>query len=214
MKCYLYSKERRQRDGKPDFFVCKWVGIIGDANAEKSIEHEGVAMLNIAAVQARQINLTKSIFPVTDEEVPLWNKTLKSQITVTRNEDGTAELKVNKDKEGNPREPKDCVWTNLLYIQVPLAEISDKVRKIRFENSQGKVITQSFITVIGIADVNDKWAETQTADEMAKANLATNLANGVYLDVTDEEDNDELEAKMPSKERRVDLKGATEDEED
>ena len=35
MLCYLQTKMRKPREGKPDFFVCTWLGIQGDKDAKK-----------------------------------------------------------------------------------------------------------------------------------------------------------------------------------
>lgn len=185
MLCYLYSKELRKRVGKPDFFVCKWVGVIGDVNADKAetIKENGKTrkVLSIKAVKARQINLTKCIFPASDNEVKEWDKVLQplKQINFDTTTGAIEEVDVNSN-------PDECVWLNLCYKQIQLSEISDSVKKIEYTKSNGEIAKQDYITVIGFADDNGDWAEDLTAVETARNNLVNGLSNGTYIDVTEE----------------------------
>ena len=199
MLCYLQSAELRPREGKLPFFICKWQGVIGDTNADKVTEQtDGVVRINVKAALARNITLTKSIFPADEEALNDWKKLLKCRVMYVpkKDENGAYE----KDEHGNyvlsekvKEENKNKCVVNLLYKQVELSSISDEVKKIEFTTSDGRVMKQNFITVIGFADENDAWAEEITPEEMAANNLRTNLANGTYIDITDEEE--EKEAK-------------------
>lgn len=197
MLCYLQSAELRPRDGKLPFFICKWQGVIGDTSADKvTDEGNGVVRVNVKAALARNITLTKSIFPADEEALSEWKKLLKCRVMYVpeKNENGT----YKKDDNGNyilnekvKEENKNKCVVNLLYKQVDLASISDEVKRIEFTTSDGRVMKQNFITVIGFADETDVWAEELTPEEMAANNLRTNLANGTYVDITDEEEKKE-----------------------
>lgn len=199
MLCYLQSAELRPREGKLPFFICKWQGVIGDTNADKVTEQEnGVVRINVKAALARNITLTKSIFPADEEALNDWKKLLKCRVMYVpkKDENGAYE----KDENGNyilsekvKEENKNKCVVNLLYKQVELSSISNEVKRIEFTTSDGRVMKQSFITVIGFADENDNWVEEITPEEMAANNLRTNLANGTYIDITDEKE--EKEAK-------------------
>lgn len=184
MLCYLQSKLRKQRDGKPDFFVCTWVGIQGDKDAKKTTKDDkGRKVINVKAAKARNITLTKCIFPVDEDSVDEWNENLIPMKLLTIDED-TEEIKEKKIKDS----PDDCTWLPLCYKQVPLKDISDVVKRIQFTSNAGKIIKQNFITVIGFADNDGNWDEDLTAEETALNNLNNNLSNGVYVDITDEEE--------------------------
>lgn len=205
MLCYLQSAELRPRDGKLPFFICKWQGVIGDTNADKVTEQaDGVVRINVKAALARNITLTKSIFPADEEALNDWKKLLKCRVMYVpkKDENGAYE----KDENGNyvlsekvKEENKNKCVVNLLYKQVELSSINDEVKKIEFTTSDGRVMKQSFITVIGFADENDNWAEEITLEEMAANNLRTNLANGTYTDITDEEEKEAKPTKAESK---------------
>lgn len=205
MLCYLQSAELRPRDGKLPFFICKWQGVIGDTNADKVTEQaDGVVRINVKAALARNITLTKSIFPADEEALNDWKKLLKCRVMYVpkKDENGAYE----KDENGNyilsekvKEENKNKCVVNLLYKQVELSSISDEVKKIEFTTSDGRVMKQTFITVIGFADEKDVWAEEITPEEMAANNLRTNLANGTYIDITDEEEKEAKPTKAESK---------------
>lgn len=215
MLCYLQSAELRPRDGKLPFFICKWQGVIGDTSADKvTDEGNGVVRINVKAALARNITLTKSIFPADEEALSDWKKLLKCRVMYVpeKNEDGT----YKKDDNGNyilnekvKEENKNKCVVNLLYKQVDLTSISDDVKRIEFTTSDGRVIKQKFITVIGFADEKDVWAEEITPEEMAANNLRTNLANGTYIDISDEEE--EKEAK-PTKAKSKESTQASDDD--
>lgn len=184
MLCFLSSKLRKSRDGKPDYFVCNWTGISGDVNAKKVVKDEqGRMKLNLTAVKARTINLTKCIFPVSDEEVKAWDDALDPLIEITVDEE-TGEI--NEKRRNSKLE--DCTALDLCYVQVPLSSISETVKRIQFMSNSGKLIKQNFITVIGLADEKGNWAEDLTAEETALNNLNNNLNSGVYTDITEEEE--------------------------
>ena len=163
MLCYLQSAELRPREGKLPFFICKWQGVIGDTSADKvTDEGNGVVRINVKAALARNIILTKSIFPADEEALSDWKKLLKCRVMYVpeKNEDGT----YKKDDNGNyilnervKEENKNKCVVNLLYKQVDLASISDEVKRIEFTTSDGRVMKQSFITVIGfIRETNNR----------------------------------------------------------
>ncbi|QOR56918.1 hypothetical protein [uncultured phage cr60_1] len=185
MLCYLQSKMKKEREGKPDFFVCTWVGTIGDVNAEKVIKDPktGRLKINIEAAKARTITLTKCIFPVSDEEATKWDKALEPLVELVVDKE-TGEI---TEKTRNTK-VDDCLSLDLCYKQVPLKDISDTVKQIQFTSNSGRLIKQNFITVIGFADSDGNWAEQQSAEETALTNLNNNLSSGVYLDITDEEE--------------------------
>lgn len=185
MLCYLQSKMKKEREGKPDFFVCTWVGTIGDVNAEKVIKDPktGRLKINIEAAKARTITLTKCIFPVSDEEATKWDKALEPLVELVVDKE-TGEI---TEKTRNAK-VDDCLNLDLCYKQVPLKDISDTVKQIQFTSNSGRLIKQNFITVIGFADSDGNWAEQQSAEETALTNLNNNLSSGVYLDITDEEE--------------------------
>ena len=205
MLCYLQSAELRPRDGKLPFFICKWQGVVGDTSADKvTDEGNGVVRINVKAALARNITLTKSIFPADEEALSEWKKLLKCRVMYVpeKNEDGTYKKNDNGNyilNEKVKEENKNKCVVNLLYKQVDLASISDEVKRIEFTTSDGRVMKQSFITVIGFADETDNWAEEITPEEMAANNLRTNLANGTYIDITDEEEETAKPAKTESK---------------
>ena len=215
MLCYLQSAELRPRDGKLPFFICKWQGVIGDTSADKvTDEGNGVVRINVKAALARNITLTKSIFPADEEALSEWKKLLKCRVMYVpeKNEDGT----YKKDDNGNyilnekvKEENKNKCMVNLLYKQVDLASISDEVKRIEFTTSDGRLMKQKFITVIGFADERDNWAEEITPEEMAANNLRTNLANGTYIDITDEEE--EKEAKPTKTESKKSTQASDDD---
>lgn len=189
MECYLASKLRKPREGKPDFFVCQWVGVQGDAEAKKTKKDaKGRKVVNISAAKARTITLTKCIFPVTDEAVKEWDEVLEPMVLLKLDKD-TDEI---TDKKVNDS-PDDCTWLNLCYIQVPLSKISDTIKRIQFQSNAGKILKQDFITVIGLADEDGVWAEELTPEETAKNNLINNLSNDVYIDITNVDDSDKDE---------------------
>lgn len=182
MLCYLSSKLRKPREGKPDFFVCQWIGVLGDVNAKKTAKDEkGRKVINVKAAKARTITLTKCIFPVDDESVKEWDDNLEplTELKLDKETGEITEKKVNKNVD-------DCTWLHLVYISVPLSSISDTVKRIQFTSNAGKVLKQDFITVIGLADDEDVWAEDLTPEETAKNNLINNLSNDVYIDITNE----------------------------
>lgn len=185
MLCYLQSKMRKKRDGKPDFFVCTWVGALGDTTAEKVIKDPktGRLKINIEAAKARTITLTKCIFPVSDEEVAAWDKVLEPMTELLIDKE-TGEI---TEKTRNTK-IDDCLNLDLCYKQVPLEDINNKVKRIQFYSNSGKLIKQNFITVIGLADESGNWAEDLTVEETALNNLNNNLSSGVYYDITNEEE--------------------------
>ena len=215
MLCYLQSAELRPRDGKLPFFICKWQGVIGDTSADKvTDEGNGVVRINVKAALARNITLTKSIFPADEEALSDWKKLLKCRVMYVpeKNEDGT----YKKDDNGNyilnekvKEENKNKCVVNLLYKQVDLASISDEVKRIEYTTSDGRIMKQSFITVIGFADEKDVWAEEITPEEMAANNLRANLANGTYIDISDEEE--EKEAKPTKAESKKSTQASDDD---
>ena len=208
MLCYLQSAELRPREGKTPFFICRWNGVQGDANAEKVTEKDGIVRINVKAALARTITLTKSIFPVDHEALKEWAKLLKCRkMTMPKkDEDGNYLKDDNGDYVMNEKiveENANKTVVNLIYKQVPLSRISDEVKRIEFITNDGRTMRQDFITVIGFADENDNWAEEQTPEDMALNNLNTNLGNGTYTDVTDEEEDKPTRAvssEKPSKE--------------
>lgn len=208
MLCYLQSAELRPRDGKLPFFICRWQGVLGDTSADKvSDEGNGVVRINVKAALARNITLTKSIFPADEEALNDWKKLLKCRVMYIPEKDDNGNYV--KDDNGNyilkeriKEENKNKCVVNLLYKQVDLSAISDEVKRIEFTTSDGRVMKQNFITVIGFADENDVWAEEITPEEMATNNLRTNLANGTYLDISDEEEKPSKPAKTESKESK------------
>ena len=193
MLCYLQSAELRPRDGKTPFFICRWNGLQGDVTAEKVKEENGLTRINVKAALARTITLTKSIFPVDNDALKDWAKMLKCRKMVMpkKDEDGNYLRDDNGDyvlMEKIIEENANKTIVNLIYKQVALSKISDAVKKIEYVTSDGRVMRQDFITIIGFADKDDVWAEEQTPEDMALNNLNTNLGNGTYIDVTDDED--------------------------
>lgn len=185
MLCYLQTKMKKEREGKPDFFVCTWVGAMGDTKAEKVIKDPktGRLKINIEAAKARTITLTKCIFPVSDEEVGAWDKALEPMTELIVDKE-TGEI---TEKTRNTK-IDDCLNLDLCYKQIPLKDINDTVKQIQFTSNSGKLIKQNFITVIGFADSDGNWAEDLTAEETALNNLNNNLSSGVYIDITNEEE--------------------------
>lgn len=204
MLCYLQSAELRPRDGKLPFFICKWSGVQGDVNAEQVKEENGLFRINIKAATARTISLTKSIFPVDEAALNLWKQNLKCRVMYVPKKDDKGNY--IKDDNGNyvlnekiVDENANKTVINLIYKQVPLKSISEDVKKIEFTTSDGRVLRQDYVTVIGFADEHDIWAEEQTPEQMALTNLNTNLSNGTYLDVSDEVDTEEKQLHSKSK---------------
>lgn len=185
MLCYLQTKMRKPREGKPDFFVCTWLGVQGDKDAKKTIRDPktGRLKINIAAAKARNITLTKCIFPVDDNDVKEWDEVLEPMTELILDSE-TGEI---TEKQRNKR-LDDCLSLDLCYKQIPLKDINDEVKRIQFYSNSGKLIKQNFITVIGLADENGDWAEDLTAEETALNNLNNNLSSGVYIDITNEEE--------------------------
>lgn len=196
MRCYLLEVEVRPRDGKVPFLICKWVGIDGDASASKFITDPktGKKRVNLAAAKARQITLNKSIFPLTKEDLIDWIKGLDCQVLVKPDKE-TGEL-IRKEYE---RTLQECTELNLVYKQVPLAELNCEFKSISYYTAAGVLKTQNFVTVIGFADESDNWAETLSPTEMAQNNLNTNLANGTYFEADETAEKEEPKAKTETK---------------
>lgn len=203
MKCYCSEIEVRPREGKTPFLICKWIGIDGDANASKFITDPktGKKRVNLAAAKARQITLNKSIFPLTKEDLLDWVKGLDCQV-LTKPDKETGEP-IRKEYE---RSLQECTELNLVYKQVPLAELNCEFKAISYYTAAGILKTQNFVTVIGFADESDEWAETLTPVEMAQNNLNTNLANGTYFEA------EEAEKKEEPKEAKTEKKSETKSE--
>lgn len=184
MLCYLDSVEVRPREGKLPFFVCTWNGISGDNNAAQIVERNGKRFVNLQAAKERNVILTKSIFPASEEKLAMWAQNLICRRVVIPKKDSNGKFTDELDEVIN-EENAQKTWLNLVYIQVPLTAISDDIKLIEFTDKSGNVHRQSYITVIGFADELDKWSEDLTPEEMAKNNLTANLNNGTYLDVSD-----------------------------
>lgn len=206
MLCYLSEIEIRPRDGKTPFLICKWIGIDGDAQASKFITDPktGKKRINLAAAKARQITLNKSIFPLTKEDMLEWIKGMEYQVLR------------KPDADGNIEEKKfdtilqDCTQINLVYKQVPLSELDCEYKAISYYTTAGVLKTQNFITVIGFADEDDNWAESQSPIEMAQSNLNTNLTNGTYFEADEaskasEEEKKSAEEKKSTKNDKSDV---------
>lgn len=185
MLCYLQTKMRKQREGKPDFFVCTWLGVQGDKDAKKTLKDPktGRLKINITAAKARNITLTKCIFPIDDADVKEWDEVLEPMTELILDSE-TGEI---TEKQRN-KKLDDCLSLDLCYKQVLLKDINDEVKRIQFYSNAGKLIKQNFITVIGLADEDGNWAEDLTAEETALNNLNNNLSSGVYVDITNEEE--------------------------
>lgn len=208
MLCYLTEIELRPREGKTPMLLCKWVGVDGDAKAEKFITDPktGKKRVNLNAVKARQIVLNKNIFPLTKEDAAEWVKGADYQIFRKPDADGVlGEKKFDVKLD-------DCTCMNLLYKQVPLSELDCEYKAISYYTNANVLKTQTYVTVIGFADENDVWAESLTPQEMAQNNLNTNLANGTYFEAVDEEDGEDKPLKLEEKEvdKKVDKTVATE----
>lgn len=185
MLCYLQTKMRKPREGKPDFFVCTWLGVQGDKDAKKTVKDPktGRLKINITAAKARNITLTKCIFPVDDDDVKEWDEVLEPMTELILDSE-TGEI---AEKQRN-KKLDDCLSLDLCYKQIPLKDINDEIKRIQFYSNAGKLIKQNFITVIGLADEDGNWAEDLTAEETALNNLNNNLSSGVYIDITNEEE--------------------------
>lgn len=219
MLCYLQSAELRPREGKTPFFICRWNGVQGDVDAEKVKEENGLTRINVKAALARTITLTKSIFPVDTDALKEWAKLLKCRkMTMPKkDEDGNYLKDDNGDYVMNEKiveENANKTIVNLIYKQVALSKINDEVKRIEFTTADGRIIRQDFITVIGFADENDVWAEEQTPEDMALNNLNTNLGNGTYIDVTDEEDEKPTKVNKSSEKPSKDESKETKSESD
>lgn len=206
MLCYLQSAELRPREGKTPFFICKWNGIQGDVNAEKVKEENGLTRINVKAALARTITLTKSIFPVDEQALKDWAKLLKCRkMSIPKKDDNGEYVKDDNGEyeltEKIVEENANKTIVNLIYKQVPLSKISEDIKRIEFTTVDGRVMRQDFITVIGFADDKDEWAEEQTPEDMALNNLNTNLNNGTYIDITDEEEEKPKETSKPKAEK-------------
>lgn len=210
MLCYLSELELRPREGKTPFLICKWIGIDGDANASKFVvdPKTGKTRINLAAAKARQITLNKSIFPVSVEDTKDWIKGMKYQV-FRKPDKETGEL-VEK-KFDNTLE--QCTCLNLLYKAVPLSKISE-LKAISYYTAAGVLKTQNFVTVIGFADENDVWAESQTPEEMALSNLNTNLANGTYWEAEEEAEVKQEKKEEPKAEAKAEKKEEEKSEDD
>lgn len=194
MLCYLSEIEIRPRDGKTPFLICKWIGIDGDAQASKFITDPktGKKRINLAAAKARQITLNKSIFPLTKEDMAEWVKGMEYQVLRKPNSDGEIEEKKFDTIL------QDCTQINLVYKQIPLSDLNCEYKAISYYTASGVLKTQNYVTVIGFADEDDNWAESQTPIEMAQNNLNTNLANGTYFEAEAEE----VEVEKPKAEAK------------
>lgn len=180
MLCYLDSIEERPREGKVSFFICTWKGQSGDADAQKIVDRDGRRTINLVAAKAREITITKSIFPTDEEQFKAWGKELICR-RVLLVDKATGELK-EYINEANVKK----TYINLLYVNVPLASIHPTCRLIEYYDKSGNLHKSNTVTVVGFADENDIWAEDLSPEDMAKNNLLTNLNNGTYTDVTEE----------------------------
>ncbi len=183
MLCILDSVEVRPRINNPlPLFICTWVGVIGDSNAPKK---DANGLLNSKRVQAREIQLTKNIFPVSEDDFKDWAQMLLCRRVIVPKKDSngnyTSELQVLETPE-NAGKTK----AYLIYKQIPLAKLGCDFSAIEFINRNGESQRQTYVNVIGWADANDNWDESQTPEEMAMANLNRNLDSGVYTPIFEE----------------------------
>lgn len=193
MLCTLQRVEIRPRVGKLPFYICTWNGVLGDPNAPLFIKGaDGSMKVNTAAAKARNITLTKSIFPVDDTTLAGWWDLFKGAPVVVipkKGADGSYMVDdsgtyvTEETVNSNPTK----ITLNLVYVQVPLNDIVDDCKAIRYTDSKGIEHTQTYITVIGFADDNNVWCEDSTPRETALRNYLTNVASGVYECLDDEE---------------------------
>lgn len=183
MLCYLDTVEVRPRvNNTLPLFVCTWLGVVGDAKAEG---RESDGFLNVQRLKARNIQLTKNIFPLDEEDFKYWVNNLLCRRVIIPKKDSSGNFTDELQEVLSP-ENSQKTKVNLIYKQVPLSAITKDVKAIEYINRQGEQVTQSYINVIGWATKSDEWAEDQTPEEMALTNFNRNLENGTYTPVYSE----------------------------
>lgn len=187
MLCYLDTVEVRPRVNNPlPLFVCTWLGVVGDATAQG---RESDGFLNINRLKARNIQLTKNIFPLDENDFKYWIQNLICRRVIIPKKDTNGAFTDELQEVVTP-ENSQKTKVNLIYKQVPLSAIVKDVKAVQYINKAGEEVTQSYINVIGWATKNDEWAEDQTPEEMALTNFNRNVETGAYTPIYSEPANE------------------------
>ena len=195
MLCYLDTVEVRPRVNNPlPLFVCTWLGVVGDANAPQKNAN---GFLNINRLKARNIQLTKNIFPLDESDFKTWVNTLLCRRVIIPKKDANGAFTDELTEVLSP-ENTGKTKVNLIYKQVPLAVITKGVKAVQYINKQGEEVTQSYINVIGWADESDNWAEDLSPEEMALTNFNRNIETGTYTPVYEEVKNPDTQINSGS----------------
>ena len=189
IECNLIKIEKRIRTNGSKYIVCTWSGGTGDINAPVIVN----GRLNLTAAKARNVTLVKCLFPATEEMFQAyWNKEtgLKALTRVATSE------KTGKTQEVTQCENiEDTTRVGLCYERIPLENISNEIKCIGFNGSDGTIHKQNYINVIGWADEKGEWAEDITAQEMARNNLNRGLLDGTYWVLNGDEDGDNISSE-------------------
>lgn len=230
MLCYLQSVriiERQTNKNLPPLLSCTWVGQSGETGTEKTVKKNGVKLLNFKAALARTTQLTKGIFPTSDEELKQWLQQLtplewqtgnRLSFLDEDNEESGYYGKMLKERFGEIKgicnvaenlSDEELTRAYLLYEQIPIKDLDKEHEFVYYIDSKGNEAKLNAVTAIGYADVNDDGNEVWATDgqespfDMAKRNYNNNVAAGAYyFESFNDEETEETEEKEPEKEEK------------
>lgn len=225
MLCYLQSVriiERQSNKSLPPLLSCTWVGQSGETGTEKTVKKDGKKLLNFKAALARTTQLTKGIFPTSDDELKQWLQQLTPLDWQTgnrmsffdgENEEANEYKKMLKERLGETNgicnvaenlSDGELTQAYLLYEQIPVKDIDKEHEFVYYTDTKGNEAKLSTITAIGYAELDDNDNEVWATDgqespfDMAKRNYNNNVAAGAYYFESFNE-NEETEEKESEK---------------
>lgn len=231
MLCYLQSVriiERQSNKSLPPLLSCTWVGQSGETGTEKTVKKNGVKLLNFKAALARTTQLTKGIFPTSDDELKQWLEQLQPLDWQTANRmsffdeenEETEDYKKmlierfgKSDKICRVAEnlsDEELTKAYLLYEQIPVKDIDKEHEFVYYTDTRGNEAKLNAITAIGYADIDDNGNEVWATDgqesplDLAKRNYNNNVAAGAYYfeSFNEEETEEEPEKEEKPKESK------------